>query len=84
MWKELRPFQQRGVLFGLEHRGRLLLADEMGLGKTVQVRASLQLHGVWHNVMRGVLFGLEHRGRLLLADETGLGETVQYWQACQL
>lgn len=35
----LLPFQQTGVRFGLERRGRVLIADEMGVGKTVQALA---------------------------------------------
>lgn len=34
--EELRPYQQKGVLFIEQHR-KILLADDMGLGKTVQV-----------------------------------------------
>lgn len=37
---ELRPFQQEGLAFLLQH-DRCLLADEMGLGKTVQALAAL-------------------------------------------
>ncbi|MFH4975848.1 hypothetical protein AB6A40_002557 [Gnathostoma spinigerum] len=32
----LLPYQRKGVLYGIERRGRLLLADEMGLGKSIQ------------------------------------------------
>ena len=37
---ELRPFQQEGLAFLLQH-DRCLLADEMGLGKTVQALSCL-------------------------------------------
>ncbi len=37
---ELRPFQQEGLAFLMQHE-RCLLADEMGLGKTVQALAYL-------------------------------------------
>ena len=35
----LLPFQERGVRFALERRGRCLIADEMGVGKTIQALA---------------------------------------------
>ena len=41
---ELRPFQQEGLAFLLQHE-RCLLADEMGLGKTVQALAWLASTG---------------------------------------
>ncbi|XP_065666233.1 SWI/SNF-related matrix-associated actin-dependent regulator of chromatin subfamily A-like protein 1 isoform X4 [Hydra vulgaris] len=37
--EKLLPFQREGVVFGIEHNGRLLIADDMGLGKTVQAIA---------------------------------------------
>ena len=41
---ELRPFQQEGLAFLLQH-DRCLLADEMGLGKTVQALSYLASTG---------------------------------------
>ncbi len=41
---ELRPFQQEGLAFLLQH-DRCLLADEMGLGKTVQALSWLATNG---------------------------------------
>ena len=41
---ELRPFQQEGLAFLLQHE-RCLLADEMGLGKTVQALSYLAATG---------------------------------------
>uniref|UniRef100_F1KXE2 SMARCAL1-like protein n=1 Tax=Ascaris suum TaxID=6253 RepID=F1KXE2_ASCSU len=38
----LFPFQRKGVLFGIQRRGRLLIADEMGLGKTIQALAIMR------------------------------------------
>uniref|UniRef100_A0A0N5AS35 SWI/SNF-related matrix-associated actin-dependent regulator of chromatin subfamily A-like protein 1 n=1 Tax=Syphacia muris TaxID=451379 RepID=A0A0N5AS35_9BILA len=32
----LFPFQRKGIIFGIQRRGKLLLADEMGLGKSIQ------------------------------------------------
>jgi SWI/SNF-related matrix-associated actin-dependent regulator 1 of chromatin subfamily A len=32
----LYPFQRDGVIFALEHHGRVLIGDEMGVGKTIQ------------------------------------------------
>lgn len=43
---ELRPFQQEGLAFLLQHE-RCLLADEMGLGKTVQALAYLASTGLF-------------------------------------
>eukprot|EP00796_Vickermania_ingenoplastis_P007386 gene7386-5200_t len=40
VYQQLRPFQQRGVEFILQHGGRGMIADEMGLGKTVQAIAA--------------------------------------------
>nr|XP_047136189.1 SWI/SNF-related matrix-associated actin-dependent regulator of chromatin subfamily A-like protein 1 [Hydra vulgaris] len=37
--EKLLPFQREGVVFGIEHNGRVLIADDMGLGKTVQAIA---------------------------------------------
>jgi SNF2 family DNA or RNA helicase len=39
----LMPFQQEGVIFGVQHGGRVLIGDEMGLGKTLQALAL-----AWH------------------------------------
>lgn len=41
---ELFPFQNSGVAFIENNKGKALIADEMGLGKTVQALAWLQLH----------------------------------------
>ena len=41
---ELRPFQQEGLAFLMQHE-RCLLADEMGLGKTVQALSYLAATG---------------------------------------
>lgn len=35
----LKPFQEDGVRFGIEKRGRCIIADDMGLGKTYQAIA---------------------------------------------
>ena len=43
---ELRPFQQEGLAFLLQH-DRCLLADEMGLGKTVQALSYLASTGAF-------------------------------------
>ncbi|MGN1370114.1 MAG: DEAD/DEAH box helicase [Aristaeellaceae bacterium] len=43
---ELRPFQQEGLSFLMQH-DRCLLADEMGLGKTVQALAYLASTGAF-------------------------------------
>ena len=43
---ELRPFQQEGLAFLMQHE-RCLLADEMGLGKTVQALAYLASTGAF-------------------------------------
>lgn len=40
----LRPFQNAGVAFIEDKKGRALIADEMGLGKTIEALAWLQLH----------------------------------------
>jgi len=34
--EKLMPFQREGVIFGIEHNGRVLIADDMGLGKTIE------------------------------------------------
>lgn len=39
-----RPFQNLGVSFIEDKKGRALVADEMGLGKTIQALAWLQMH----------------------------------------
>lgn len=39
-----RPFQNFGVSFIEDKKGRALVGDEMGLGKTIQALAWLQLH----------------------------------------
>ncbi|KFO86536.1 DNA annealing helicase and endonuclease ZRANB3, partial [Buceros rhinoceros silvestris] len=36
---KLLPFQEEGVIFALQRRGRCMIADEMGLGKTIQAIA---------------------------------------------
>ena len=38
------PFQNEGVAFIENRKGRALIADEMGLGKTIQAIAWLQMH----------------------------------------
>ena len=43
---ELRPFQQEGLSFLMQH-DRCLLADEMGLGKTVQALSFLATTGLF-------------------------------------
>eukprot|EP00892_Ulva_mutabilis_P001705 jgi/Ulvmu1/11535/UM078_0024.1 len=40
----MMPFQEEGVRFGLERRGRCLIGDEMGVGKTVQAIALAACH----------------------------------------
>eukprot|EP00922_Rhytidocystis_sp_ex-Travisia-forbesii_P017263 GHVS01025774.1.p1 GENE.GHVS01025774.1~~GHVS01025774.1.p1 ORF type:complete len:553 (+),score=40.24 GHVS01025774.1:960-2618(+) len=37
--KELKPFQVKGIEYGLGRNGRVLIGDEMGLGKTLQALA---------------------------------------------
>eukprot|EP00922_Rhytidocystis_sp_ex-Travisia-forbesii_P017257 GHVS01025768.1.p1 GENE.GHVS01025768.1~~GHVS01025768.1.p1 ORF type:complete len:544 (+),score=45.01 GHVS01025768.1:1209-2840(+) len=37
--KELKPFQVKGIEYGLRRNGRVLIGDEMGLGKTLQALA---------------------------------------------
>ncbi|XP_053804037.1 DNA annealing helicase and endonuclease ZRANB3 isoform X3 [Vidua chalybeata] len=37
--KKLLPFQEKGIIFALQRRGRCMIADEMGLGKTIQAIA---------------------------------------------
>lgn len=36
MQDSLYDFQRKGILFGIERKGRILLADEMGVGKSIQ------------------------------------------------
>lgn len=44
----LRPYQQAGVQFGVEHaKGRVFLCDEMGLGKTAQALAIVKKMEAW-------------------------------------
>lgn len=36
LFNALLPFQKRGVLFSIQHDGKVFICDEMGLGKTIQ------------------------------------------------
>ncbi|KYQ90093.1 SNF2-related domain-containing protein [Tieghemostelium lacteum] len=39
LFEALLPFQIKGLIFGIEKKGRCLIGDEMGLGKTIQALA---------------------------------------------
>ena len=44
LWKQMKPYQRKGVGYLEKRNGRGLLGDEPGLGKTIQVLGYLRLH----------------------------------------